>query len=518
MNRRLLALSLVLCLLLSGCHIFSQDAPDDSDPVGPNNTPDQVDQPDQTGPQPSTIQPLALPSADGIDWNDAPATSVGTGNPAPEETSPPLYTYSAYDYYTYESLTESTEPDERGVVLSVNTVVITGLRNQILQNRLNELIEADVQELIEAEPTVDPTTLAVTGDAVSCCIDRLVYVNLTIAGRVLSISVYGHDSVRLLDAEGLTVDWGQSSSTVKYYLFDMYDGRQLQLSDLFFEGADYVSILDASLTRQLTASADNIPLKRPFRGLPENYPCISAEGVYLNIIFPEENPYVDAGYSMFFAISPDELYTVCSILYEDPSAYLTDDVTVDRSAISYSLPTAPHSLDDVAAGSPNNTERFSPRLTGGVPQDVQDSINAALDAFEERYKTLDYLPAAMTDRWDEWTDHDVSVSFSVLSGLFSVSYWTAATTTDDFAAYEEFLTFDLRDGRRLTAADLLVPSDELTAFLQQNGITQPLEELDCVSVSFGFNVLIPTTDLSGNPLYVPSEYFNFALLESEVPQ
>ena len=46
--------------------------------------------------------------------------------------------------------------------------------------------------------------------------------------------------------------------------------------------------------------------------------------------------------------------------------------------------------------------RAALRLTGGVPQDVQDSINAALDAFEERYKTLDYLPAAMTDRWDEF--------------------------------------------------------------------------------------------------------------------
>ena len=221
---------------------------------------------------------------------------------------------------------------------------------------------------------------------------------------------------------------------------------------------------------------------------------------------------------MFFSISPADLYTVCSVLYEDPSAYLTDDVTVERFAVSYPLPTAVHLLDDVAAGNPNNTERFSPRLAGGVSQDVQDSINSALDAFEARYTTLDYLPAEITDRWDEWTDHDVSVSFSFLSGLFSVSYYTAATTTDDFAAYEEFITFDLRDGRRLTAADLLVPSDELTAFLQQNGITQPLEDLDSVSVSFGFDVLIPTTDLSGNPLYVPSEYFNFALLESEVPQ
>ena len=96
-----------------------------------------------------------------------------------------------------------------------------------------------------------------------------------------------------------------------------------------------------------------------------------------------------------------------------------------------------------------------------------------------------------------------------------MQYVTSVFGADYSYSHDESLVFDLRTGRRLTAADLLTPSDELSVLLKQGGVTQPLEELDFLLVDYGYGVTLPAQSLFHDPVYIPPEHFNFALLESE---
>ena len=100
MNRRLLALGLILCILLSGCNLFSDSEPDEPDPAVPEEPADDAPQ-DDPDTETDPVEPLPLPVTGGVDWNDAPAQSVGEGGTAPDEAVRPVYTYSVvYDFCT----------------------------------------------------------------------------------------------------------------------------------------------------------------------------------------------------------------------------------------------------------------------------------------------------------------------------------------------------------------------------------------------------------------------------------
>ena len=68
MNRRLLALGLILCILLSGCNLFSDSEPDEPDPAVPEEPADDAPQ-DAPDTETDPVEPLPLPVTGGIDWN-----------------------------------------------------------------------------------------------------------------------------------------------------------------------------------------------------------------------------------------------------------------------------------------------------------------------------------------------------------------------------------------------------------------------------------------------------------------
>lgn len=519
MNRRLLALSLILFILLSGCNLFSDSESDEPGPTAPEE-PVDTPQEDAPVPEPEPVEPLALPVTNGIDWNDAPAQSVGEGGPAPDTVSRPLFQYNASGYCTYDTA-DSGVPDERGVLVRANTVEITGLRNLILQNRLNEFIDTHMQELFDEDPGVTQAELAeyaARSGAAHACVERSAYVNVMISGRVLTLEFNRVDSLLALDEQGEyfpTDEWVELASSDEFFSFDMHDGRQLRLRDLFFDGAEYAPVLDDAIADVLSLSEDEYRLKRPFRGLPEDYPLFSVSSGWLNIQFPADNPYTEM--ATYVTIRPDSLYEICSILYEDPSAYLTEEVTVNRTAFSYSVSASAHALN-AAAADPEDGPFYSPRLRSGAPQDVLDAINAALDVYETRFATLDYLPDELTGRWDELSWHSFYVDYRLIGSLFCLSYETQLSGMDEFYYYTDYITFDLRDGRQLTAADLLVPSDALDAALAEHGITDSLDTLTSVSVGYSFDTLIATPKMDEQVVDISAEHFNFAILESEVAQ
>ncbi len=508
---RLSAFCLALCCLLCSCRFFSPAVPDAP-----------TDGVDADGQEPSPApDPLPLPAGDGVDWNDAPAQSVGEGGRPDSEPAMPSHSYSAYGYCSYDNFYTADKPDEHGVLLGTQSVSITGLRNQVLQNRLNELIEKRMQELASAEAPCSADELRALADghgAASAYVNRFIYVNVQVSGRILSLRFVMSDSLSLRDANGDDAaldEWVQLGASQDWHMYDMHDGRRLRLRDLFFDGAEYAPVVDAAIAEALSEAEDSFSLKRAFRGLPEDYPYVDAQDGSLCIWFPADNPYIDGEY--YFSIGPEALYPLCSVLYEDPSAYLTDEATVNFSAFSHPINVSAHPFEAAAAAQTDGQSAplYAPRLSGGASQSVMDAVNTALGDFEERYKTLDYLPPQITDAWDSWDFHSVDTNFYALGDLFCVQYVTSIFGADYSYSHDESLVFDLRTGRRLTAADLLVPSDGLSALLEQNGVTQPLEDLDFLLVDYGYGVILPAQSLFHDPVYIPPEHFNFALLESE---
>ncbi len=510
-KNRWLALCLLVCFLLTGCQAFA------SKPEPPASG-DRPELPPDAGSASAPPEPLPLPVTDGIDWNAVPSQRTGAGGERPDPFTRPLYTHSVYGYYNHDGYISSAVPDERGLLLTVNPVHITGLRNQILQNRLNGLIASRIEAFTAAEPPARPSELAALAAehaAASACVDRFISISAYISGRVLSLQLVREDVLKLFDAQGtdITSDWACLGSEQEWYMYDIYDGRQLRLHDLFFDGEDYVSVVDTALAQAMAADMDSGLLKRPFRGLPDDYPYISADGGFLSIWFPFENPYTAE--ARYFTLTPDQLCSLCALLYEDPAPYLTADVSVSRGAFSRALTTGVHRVEAAACGSGSDIDPdfpCAPRLMAGAPQPVMQSINAALDAFEARYRTLDYLPQEVVDAWEVWDSHNFLVDFHTLGDFFCVQYTTLVFGPDYSRSCVDCLIFDLRTGRRLTAADLLLPSEALDRLLRQEGVSLPLGALDSVMVSFGFDVLL--SDPSTRELvFIPPEHFNFACLE-----
>ena len=378
-----------------------------------------------------------------------------------------------------------------------------------------------MQELADADLSITQSELseiATQNGGVRGCVERMTYITVLVSGRVLTLHFSFADSIRVFDEQGndVFVDGDVMLGELEeYHMYDMYDGRQLRLRDLFYDGAEYAPVIDAAITEVLRMSEDDYRLKRSFRGLPEDYPYFSADSGYLNIYFPKDNPYTET--SVYFSFGPDKLYEICSMLYEDPSAYLTDEVTVQRGAFSYSVSTAAHALD-AAAAAPDLGPVYSPRLRSGAPQDVLDKINTALDAFETRFSTLDYLPDDIASGWDAVDWNGFFIDYKLIGGILCLSYDTEFSGADFFNTYTEYISFDLRDGRQLTAADLLIPSDALTGLLAQYGINDPLDSITSVSIGYGFDTLIGTQNMNEQIVAVPAEHFNFALIESEGAQ
>lgn len=94
--------------------------------------------------------------------------------------------------------------------------------------------------------------------------------------------------------------------TVPYYaesgIWDLYTGEKLELTDLFYEGTDFISHYNKCveneiyLPQSLTGfTAITVPLKREFAGITEDSTCLSVDTVY----FLKGNPYFQNGMSYY---------------------------------------------------------------------------------------------------------------------------------------------------------------------------------------------------------------------------
>lgn len=169
--------------------------------------------------------------------------------------------------------------DQGNTAANIQTPHLIGMEDQTLQEALNAEFDRYADQLI-AQYQEDVKLLAGEGhSSVECS-----YSVVTDNERLLCLNI----NTLLIEASG------QQLNT--YYVIDKERGRLLTLSDLFQEGADYVSPLSKEIIRQMEermAGDENISFfiaaedPEPFTAIrPDQQFFIDGEG-YLNISFDE---------------------------------------------------------------------------------------------------------------------------------------------------------------------------------------------------------------------------------------
>lgn len=310
--------------------------------------------------------------------------------------------------------------------------------------------------------------LETLADAFDCAPQRL-YCNI-LDERLLLADVWGI----LWDTSGLLEeDYGGRRRTA---VFDLQTGKRLELSDLFYDGENYIRILNEAAALALSygkVDSSTFPLgeeslRRPFTGFPADYPYFSITGGeyggrLLKLYVNRDNPLFSVGVG---------------------GAYLTIPLRTEHSP--YGLPWAEITMGHAEAPMPEEDgflrerpERFDPEDGGPSPayytvrvdlekgddDPVQQAVDDRLEALVQQALThpLRYLQGA---------DRPMApyVHFDA-RGMLHVSYY-AITDKPDYGSWHMALLgaleIDLATGEVLDGRNLR-DSPGVTAYAREEG-------------------------------------------------
>ena len=192
-------------------------------------------------------------------------------------------------------------------------------------------------------------------------------------------------------AVGLRYNEGAQDSPDYYYdartaVFDIYTGKRLELSDLFFEGLDFTAILNQHLANEAVASYSSMShithaMLHDFTGLYEGEFTFTAD----SIIFKRNTCFADG-----VVLSLDGLLeNMVTSVPRDMAGYVEADVPVYRKIRS-------HYSGDIGYAEEKNgiTIWYLDKEKAPIPDEVCDRVNGFIDDLYENYFTEEKLLAA----------------------------------------------------------------------------------------------------------------------------
>ena len=189
---------------------------------------------------------------------------------------------------------------------------------------------------------------------------------------------------------GLRYNFGAQDSPDHYYdsraaVFDIYTGEQLELSDLFFEGENFVPVLNKHLADEAAAPYSSFgathDMLRDFTGLYEGEFVFTAD----SIIFKPGTCFADG---VELSIADLSEYMVTSIP-RDMSGYLNVDIPVYKSIRIYHS-----SMIGYAEMQDDQTIWYLDQEKAPVAAEVCDRVNGFIDDLYDIYFTEEKLLAA----------------------------------------------------------------------------------------------------------------------------
>jgi hypothetical protein len=229
-----------------------------------------------------------------------PAASIATETgiePITKETQPRWFSQSDW-LYTFEEVDQIKD----GARFFFNRVRVADAKDAVAQKWINGEIAAFEKEVTEDTTAKEDflQTLKLTGQNTENAVEnRSLITQPCLSGCFFSL-LYNENISNTQNYE----------NTCHTRTWDINEKKQAALKDLFITGADYESIINSFIRRQLieTQSEEDI-LKRPFDGI-DSENCLFALGpgmgqgarygmTHLEFIFPDGNPY----FAYYYVIS-----------------------------------------------------------------------------------------------------------------------------------------------------------------------------------------------------------------------
>lgn len=279
-------------------------------------------------------------------------------------------------------------------------------------------------------------------------------------------------------------------------VFDIYTGKKLELSDLFFDGVDFVPLLNSTLAKEAAA---------PYSSFGATYDMISDfSGLY----------------------NGDFAFTADSIIFS-PGTYFADGVKLSIADLSeYMVTSIPRDMagcidgsipinkvirtrisDDIGYAEVKNgiTIWYLDSEKSGIPTESCDKVNAFIDQIYETYfteeKLLEFVKSkglnAETVSVGPWPDFRITVvgnRYVMLNGANLVfasvgdKYYEFSVIEEHYNSYYFYYYFNPETGEKLQVSDLFAEDWEREAeyyalnddFSETNGnVTSQVDLTDC---------------------------------------
>ncbi len=214
----------------------------------------------------------------------------------------------------------------------------------------------------------------------------------------LSISLYY--KYRYGDIVNFIGDNFQNSGIYKSYCatYDLYTGKKIQLSDLFFEGEDYSTELYELMQSKMSVGGYGNYIKRDFTTLEKNYEKFTLNSIF----FDKQNTVFSEG-----AIIPTEYYyTIFPVITigRDMKGIFNDKIEINEFAkfgfrnqivqtevneIPYKIPKIKHWDDKIGEKININIEKYMEYIMKNY-KDILDTSNLARGSYQGNTVELSY--------------------------------------------------------------------------------------------------------------------------------
>lgn len=278
---------------------------------------------------------------------------------------------------------------------------------------------------------------------------------ITLSSQPVFIGTYASATVTCR-AEVILIPDGTEEEEIVYYsstdnsstVYDLKNGREVELSDLFFDEVEYMTLLTAQTLGQEQADALTEPMSEDSFDF-----ALRSNSLYLH--FVRGNPYFPED-SRDYYISLQQLQGLSPVLYTDFRDVLNDP----ESAVPCWLQVPVATTNDEATGLP---------LLQSSGEDVAQQINQQLQEWYGSWN--DTWKQTLIDSWAEAAGQPVDISHQVTLtrlGNFIQARVSHRMTCDQLSrTIYDARVWDLSTGQTLTARQLVSAQDAETLTAEQ---------------------------------------------------
>jgi phosphate transport system substrate-binding protein len=172
--------------------------------------------------------------------------------------------------------------------------------------------------------------------------------------------------------------WLRGTTETRRAVFDLTTGKQISLSDLFFDGFNYIeyinSVISADIEREASdISSEDRHVKRPFTGYPNDFKYFYLRGSDLAFeIMPDDPFFVRGG---MYALQQEITIPLTSKISPWGGAHYELQKRVDANGVGYGVPFITGSPDDEAVN--GKIQALAERLSEGF-FNAQLAVDASL--------------------------------------------------------------------------------------------------------------------------------------------